>query len=68
MVNTLHIYQILTKVATAKPLSPQLWRMWLDTIALGHRHTSHFDTQFYAAQLDFSRVANSVYSCVLETF
>jgi hypothetical protein len=25
---TLQISQILTKVATANPLSPQLWRMW----------------------------------------
>jgi hypothetical protein len=28
MVNTLHITQIMIKVAIAKPLSPQLWRMW----------------------------------------
>jgi hypothetical protein len=28
MVNTLYISQILTIVATAKPLSPQLWRLW----------------------------------------
>jgi hypothetical protein len=28
MINKLHISQIVTKVATEKPLSPQLWRMW----------------------------------------
>ncbi len=28
LVNTLCITQIMIKVATAKPLSPQLWRMW----------------------------------------
>ncbi len=28
MINTLHTLQIITKVATEKSLSSQLWRMW----------------------------------------